>query len=153
MKTWGLDYSELGGPGSPQPIVPMPEAHSSLVIGWLGRVRRGSILGLVVVMYYAALVMLWMFGVNFGRSVVYTASCVISIVGAMGVWILVSSEPRNRKWLWLSRWILRIASVVLIGLCTLSVLTYGFFRPLPEMGQADGRWSRFATSITMFLWF
>lgn len=136
-----------------QPLVPMPEADSPLVVGWLARVRLGCILAVIVVMSYAAFfLVVAILGVILGPQAQNAAACVIAIVGAVSVWLLVSPEPRNWKWLWLPRWILRIAAVVLIGLCAASMLIFGIFPLLPEVGQSDPTWSRLAPVITMSLW-
>lgn len=144
--------SAICGLNSP-PLVPMPEANSPLVVGWLARVRLGCILALIVVMCYAAFLVVGILGVVLGPQTQNAAACVIAIVGAVSVWLLVSPEPRNWKWLWLPRWILRIAAVVLIGLCAASMLIFGILPLLPEVGQPDATWSRLAPAITMSLWF
>ena len=119
---------------------PVPSASPELVARWLGKMRIGAMCGLAVVVSHAVYLVLGVIGIAPGTRLANAISCAITIVGGIGVWLLVSSEPHNPKWLWPCRWALRLITVALVLLCVESIVVYGFFRNLPVQGINHTAW-------------
>ena len=139
-------YSSLGV------LFPAPSAGGELVVRWLRRVRLGAILGLAVSAYYVVSLLLGGIGIIPGRRLLNAVSCLLVIVGAIGVWMLVTAEPQNRGWLRLHRWVLRSAAVVIVTLCGISLITFSLLGGPPESAKGDDVWQIGIGMICLSLW-
>jgi len=126
---------------------PVPSADPARVARWLERVRLGALCGLGVAIccatQLAVYTVLWVAGVTPWPRPSYAVAYAIGIVEGVVAWVLVSSEPRNLRWLWPWRWILRLAAATIVLSCAVFMVAYGFFWPVPPKSTgADGVWER-----------
>lgn len=126
------DCSPQTSTGLKNLIIPAPAGSPETVAAWLERIRVGAIFGLAFVICRAMFVSLLLFGVVMNGPWGNTITRLTEIIGCIAVWLIVSQEPLNKRWQWLLRWVLRIASVLMTILCVASIVTYTFFRSLPE---------------------
>lgn len=114
-------------------VCPVPVASPELVARWLRKVRIGVLCGLAVIASHVVYMVFGLVGIVPGPRLAMTISCAAVLAGGVGIWLLVSSEPQNRKWLWWCRWLLRLAAGAVVLLCGTDIVIYGFLlSPLPE---------------------
>jgi hypothetical protein len=140
-------------PSEPQAtILPSPLASPEVVSHWLRRLRVGAILGLSYCLLWIVYAVLWNLRIIQSPKIGMIISYFINAVGVVGVWLLVSPEPENQRWLRLVRWTLRPAAVAFAAVCGISMVVYGSAASLSQQPQIDSPAQTLVTCGVLGLW-
>ena len=132
---------------------PAPEADAQEVSRWLNQVRTGALVAFASLLIGLVLVILFALGVTPSSLVGRAVPVAAMMVGTVALWMLVSPEPGNWRWLWRSRWVVRVGQVALLVASVASLIVYGFIEKLPEgfvpekQVQSYVNWASFGVSL------